>query len=78
MHPDRAPYDPEATEKFQILGQIYAVLMSPEKRKMYEIEKSVVVVSDEEFAKCKMLYAGIIIDDYTVTVEWSKHSELLN
>lgn len=58
VHPDRAANDPEATEKFQVLGQVYAVLMCEQKRHIYAMEKSVLIVSDEEYAKCKMLYAG--------------------
>lgn len=60
VHPDRTS-DPEATEKFQALNQIYTVLMCQEKRQMYEIEKFVLILSDEEYAKCKMHYAGNLI-----------------
>uniref|UniRef100_A0A3Q3WE67 DnaJ homolog subfamily C member 9 n=1 Tax=Mola mola TaxID=94237 RepID=A0A3Q3WE67_MOLML len=45
VHPDRAPDDPQATEKFQVLGKLYAVLSDKEQRTVYD-EQGVV---DEEF-----------------------------
>ncbi|XP_054655048.1 dnaJ homolog subfamily C member 9 [Dunckerocampus dactyliophorus] len=44
VHPDRAPEDPLATEKFQVLGKLYAVLSDKEQRAVYD-EQGVV---DEE------------------------------
>ncbi|XP_019715961.1 dnaJ homolog subfamily C member 9 [Hippocampus comes] len=44
VHPDRAPDDPLATEKFQVLGKLYAVLSDKEQRVIYD-EQGVV---DEE------------------------------
>uniref|UniRef100_A0A3P9JI69 DnaJ homolog subfamily C member 9 n=1 Tax=Oryzias latipes TaxID=8090 RepID=A0A3P9JI69_ORYLA len=44
VHPDRAPEDPQATEKFQVLGKLYAVLTDQEQRAVYD-EQGVV---DEE------------------------------
>lgn len=44
VHPDRAPEDPQATEKFQVLGKLYAVLSDKEQRAVYD-EQGVV---DEE------------------------------
>ncbi|XP_037542031.1 dnaJ homolog subfamily C member 9 [Nematolebias whitei] len=44
VHPDRAPEDPQATEKFQMLGKLYAVLSDKEQRAVYD-EQGVV---DEE------------------------------
>uniref|UniRef100_UPI003AAE9814 dnaJ homolog subfamily C member 9 n=1 Tax=Centroberyx gerrardi TaxID=166262 RepID=UPI003AAE9814 len=44
VHPDRAPEDPLATEKFQVLGKLYAVLSDAEQRAVYD-EQGVV---DEE------------------------------
>lgn len=44
VHPDRAPEDPQATEKFQVLGKLYAVLSDKEQRAIYD-EQGVV---DEE------------------------------
>lgn len=44
VHPDRAPEDPQATEKFQVLGKLYAVLNDKEQRAVYD-EQGVV---DEE------------------------------
>ncbi|XP_077437901.1 dnaJ homolog subfamily C member 9 [Vanacampus margaritifer] len=44
VHPDRAPDDPQATEKFQVLGKLYAVLSDKEQRAVYD-EQGVV---DEE------------------------------
>lgn len=65
VHPDRAANDPEATEKFQILNQVYTVLISQNKRQLYEIEKSVFILSDEEYLECKMNYAGNPLIRYT-------------
>ncbi|XP_035028799.1 dnaJ homolog subfamily C member 9 [Hippoglossus stenolepis] len=36
VHPDRAPEDPQATEKFQVLGKLYAVLSDKEQRAVYD------------------------------------------
>ncbi|XP_042358510.1 dnaJ homolog subfamily C member 9 [Plectropomus leopardus] len=44
VHPDRAPEDPLATEKFQVLGKLYAVLSDKEQKAVYD-EQGVV---DEE------------------------------
>ncbi|CAL8299022.1 unnamed protein product [Merluccius merluccius] len=44
VHPDRAPEDPLATEKFQVLGKLYAVLTDTEQRAVYD-EQGIV---DEE------------------------------
>ncbi|XP_047190700.1 dnaJ homolog subfamily C member 9 [Scophthalmus maximus] len=44
VHPDRAPEDPRATEKFQVLGKLYSVLSDKEQRAVYD-EQGVV---DEE------------------------------
>ncbi|KAJ0004657.1 hypothetical protein NQD34_010871 [Periophthalmus magnuspinnatus] len=44
IHPDRAPDDPRATDKFQVLGKVYAVLSDEEQRKVYD-EQGIV---DEE------------------------------
>uniref|UniRef100_A0A1A7YN69 DnaJ homolog subfamily C member 9 n=1 Tax=Iconisemion striatum TaxID=60296 RepID=A0A1A7YN69_9TELE len=44
VHPDRAPDDQQATEKFQVLGKLYSVLSDEEQRAVYD-EQGVV---DEE------------------------------
>ncbi|XP_057704622.1 dnaJ homolog subfamily C member 9 [Corythoichthys intestinalis] len=44
VHPDRAPDDPLATEKFQVLSKLYAILIDKEQRAIYD-EQGVV---DEE------------------------------
>ncbi|XP_063048267.1 dnaJ homolog subfamily C member 9-like [Engraulis encrasicolus] len=44
VHPDRAPDDAQATEKFQVLGKLYAVLSDKEQRAIYD-EQGIV---DEE------------------------------
>ncbi|XP_037128565.1 dnaJ homolog subfamily C member 9 [Syngnathus acus] len=57
VHPDRAPDDPQATEKFQVLGKLYAVLSDKEQRAVYD-EQGVV---DEE---CDVLSKDRCWDDY--------------
>ncbi|CAN9499657.1 unnamed protein product [Ophioblennius macclurei] len=44
VHPDRAPDDPQATEKFQVLGKVYVVLSDKDQRAVYD-EQGIV---DEE------------------------------
>ncbi|XP_029962265.1 dnaJ homolog subfamily C member 9 [Salarias fasciatus] len=44
VHPDRAPDDPLATEKFQVLGKVYVVLSDKDQRAVYD-EQGIV---DEE------------------------------
>lgn len=44
VHPDRAPDDPLATEKFQVLGKVYTVLSDEEQKAVYD-EQGIV---DEE------------------------------
>ncbi|XP_075993322.1 dnaJ homolog subfamily C member 9 [Genypterus blacodes] len=44
VHPDRAPEDPQATDKFQVLGKLYAVLSDAEQRAVYDEQGAV----DEE------------------------------
>lgn len=44
VHPDRAPEDPQATEKFQVLGKVYTVLSDKEQKTIYD-EQGIV---DEE------------------------------
>ncbi|XP_061088291.1 dnaJ homolog subfamily C member 9 [Conger conger] len=44
VHPDRAPDDQHATEKFQALGKVYAVLSDKEQRAVYDEQGTV----DEE------------------------------
>lgn len=60
VHPDRTS-DTEATEKFQVLNQIYKVQMCQEKFRLYEVEKFVLILSDEEYAKSREHYAGYLV-----------------
>ncbi|XP_061824459.1 dnaJ homolog subfamily C member 9 [Nerophis lumbriciformis] len=46
VHPDRAPEDPHATEKFQLLGKVYAVLSDEEQRAIYDEQGLVCEESD--------------------------------
>ncbi|KAM3606684.1 uncharacterized protein V6R79_021182 [Siganus canaliculatus] len=57
VHPDRAPDDPLATEKFQVLGKLYAVLSDKEQRAVYD-EQGLV---DEE---CDVLKQDRCWEDY--------------
>ncbi|XP_030011824.1 dnaJ homolog subfamily C member 9 [Sphaeramia orbicularis] len=57
VHPDRAPEDPQATEKFQVLGKLYAVLSDKEQRAVYD-EQGIV---DEE---CDALSQDRCWEDY--------------
>lgn len=58
VHPDRTGGGSEATEKFQVLGQVYDVLMNSPKRMTYDDEKFVVIVSEEKYTEAKTLYTG--------------------
>ncbi|KAM8858934.1 dnaJ homolog subfamily C member 9 [Spinachia spinachia] len=46
VHPDRAPGDPQATDKFQVLGKLYAVLSDKEQRAVYDEQGAVDEESD--------------------------------
>ncbi|XP_074502321.1 dnaJ homolog subfamily C member 9 [Sebastes fasciatus] len=46
VHPDRAPEDQQATEKFQVLGKVYAVLSDKEQRAVYDEQGTVDEESD--------------------------------
>ncbi|KAG9341835.1 hypothetical protein JZ751_018559 [Albula glossodonta] len=45
VHPDRAPDDQKATEKFQALGRLYSVLSDEEQRAVYD-EQGIVTLAD--------------------------------
>nr|XP_040034131.1 dnaJ homolog subfamily C member 9 [Gasterosteus aculeatus aculeatus] len=46
VHPDRAPEDPQATEKFQVLGKLYAVLSDQQQRAVYDEQGAIDEESD--------------------------------
>lgn len=73
MHPDRAGSDPEATEKYQILNEIHGVLLNEEKRQLYDIEKYVYIVSDEELIKCKGNYIGSESEKNEIAMAYSMY-----
>ncbi|XP_047459809.1 dnaJ homolog subfamily C member 9 [Mugil cephalus] len=69
VHPDRAPEDPQATEKFQVLGKLYVVLSDKEQRAVYDEQGTVDEESDalsqdrcwEEY--WRLLYPKITLQD---------------
>jgi len=36
LHPDKCPFDPNATRHFQLLAEAYEVLSDPDKRQQYD------------------------------------------
>ncbi|XP_018616747.1 dnaJ homolog subfamily C member 9 [Scleropages formosus] len=69
VHPDRAADDPRATEKFQALGKVYAVLSDKEQRAVYDEQGIVDEESDslsqdrnwEEY--WRLLFPKITVED---------------
>ncbi|KAJ8404765.1 hypothetical protein AAFF_G00331520 [Aldrovandia affinis] len=69
VHPDRAPDDQLATEKFQVLGKVYAVLSDKEQRAVYDEQGTVDEDSDslgqdrnwEEY--WRLLFPKITLED---------------
>lgn len=63
VHPDQNDETSQATEKFQVLVKVHDFLMCEEKRKMYDetgktSAPGAVIVSDEDYEKCKKEYQG--------------------
>ncbi|XP_023686817.1 dnaJ homolog subfamily C member 9 [Paramormyrops kingsleyae] len=69
VHPDRAPDDRRATEKFQALGKVYAVLSDKEQRAVYDEqgildEESVSVDQDRNWEEYwRLLFPKITVED---------------
>ncbi|XP_061692529.1 dnaJ homolog subfamily C member 9 [Syngnathoides biaculeatus] len=69
VHPDRAPDDPLATEKFQVLGKLYAVLSDKEQRAIYDEQGLVDEESDVLNQDCcwedywRLLFPKITVQD---------------
>jgi len=66
VHPDRAPEDPRATEKFQVLGKLYSVLSDKDQRKVYDEQG--VVDEEGEMPSCweenwRRLFPKITVQD---------------
>ncbi|KAL4640138.1 dnaJsubfamily C member 9-like [Arapaima gigas] len=69
VHPDRAADDPRATEKFQALGKVYAVLSDKEQRAVYDEQG---IVDEESDSLCqernweeywRLLFPKITVED---------------
>lgn len=66
VHPDRAPDDPRATDKFQVLGKLYSVLNDKEQRKVYDEQG--VVDEERDVPRCwednwRQLFPKITVQD---------------
>lgn len=69
VHPDRVPDNEQATEKFQVLGKVYAVLSDKEQRAVYDEqgivdEESDTLRQDRSWDEYwRLLFPKITVDD---------------
>ncbi|KAE8280786.1 DnaJ-like protein subfamily C member 9 [Larimichthys crocea] len=68
VHPDRAPEDADATEKFQVLGKLYKVLSDKELRAVYDeqgvVDEEPVLSNDRDWVDhWRRLFPEITVQD---------------
>ncbi|XP_077586029.1 dnaJ homolog subfamily C member 9 [Stigmatopora nigra] len=69
VHPDRAPDDPQATEKFQVLSKLYTILSDKEQRAVYDEQGLIDEESDALSENCcwedcwRKLFPKITVQD---------------